>query len=754
MEGTAGISDETTLQMTSDLQTIAEAYRERQRHSLEAILRYLLREQSCEECLLLLRAVPEKSSLDYDQQPELSSSDEEDEGQGHYAGIQVPGLESSDGTLGDAKAQYHVPLPKACGAVWADDGRLVCFFLPKVEKAPSFLQPLSIKASEWTSKGRKNILDGFGRLQSASPITQRTASDLEPIERGDSDFDDSSLSSSASSSSDDVARSQFKMMQSITWRGALQASKHAMSVDESQISSGANVQAQTATQSSSNFVSIHDCAELLPAKRSLALAYNLNKGGQCCLYNGAVARSNGQLDLADIWEFIDLIIKDEVPLECISVMPKNEPILVIARRAISPLHSKDSAIDLSYDSQDEEHQAGPKASIYWGSHPFGRRWLIDALFDYFEQTADVQMLAMLSCVLRNPSNANHLLEPLDDDSSRYKSNHYLDVATAQPQLLAERYFPSVEVAASILQPLTKRPAFTLDMQKPTSDPHSTSSSIGASTSDPLTPFSTGLTPPSSSKPSKANREHSSSQITVSTSPEQYKHIHRSSSNLATAFAASITRPFSFSTPDSSSPPTVQPKKRSSPATNYLGAAASSLAWGPSMPPRRMTSNTQGLKPRLPLSSVGDRYGIVSGKVSSFTTKLKNQNQFHNDGYAPEPLLDPSKEEQYFAYRSMYASMLIAWNLSVASCEILQYNDPLSPRSVARSEREQAKGMSLIAIGRDTSGKRRQDRAETARDVRSAPQDKQRLCANCVTASSLPFRLHASIVAMSSIYRAD
>ncbi|KAL8702272.1 MAG: hypothetical protein Q9201_004496 [Fulgogasparrea decipioides] len=717
-------------------------------------------EESCEECLLQLRAVPEKSSLEYDQQPDLSSSDEEDEGQDHYAGIQVSGLESSNGSLGDSKTQYNVPLPKACGALWADDGRLVCFFLPKAEKAPSFLQPLSIKASEWTSKNRKNIFDGFGRLQSGSPITQRTASDLKLIEHGDSDFDDSSQSSSSSSSSDDVARSQSKMMPSIAWREALQGSKHAMSVDESQISSGANEQAQTATQGSRNFVSVHDCAELLPAKRSLALAYALNKGEQCCFHNGAVARRNGELDLADVWEFIDLIIKDEVPLDFMSVAPKDESILVVARRAKSPLHSKDSAIDLSYDSHNDEHQAGPKGPIYWGSHPFGRRWLVDALFDYFKQSADIQMLAMLSCVLRNASSAKHLLEPLSDDSSSHKSKHYLDVATSHPQFLSERYFPSVEVATSMLQPSAKRPAFTIDMQKPASDPHSTSSSIGASTSDPLTPFSTGLTPPSSSKLSKANRERSNSQITMSTSPELYKHIHRSSSNLATAFAASITRPFSFSTPDSSSPPPVQPKRRSSPATSYLGAATSNPAWGPSMPPRRLTSNMQGSKLRVPPSNVEERYGIVGGQVSSFTTKLKNQNQFNNDGYAPEPLLDPSKEEQYLAYRSMYARMLIAWNLSVASCEILQYNDPLSPPSIAQGKWDQAEGTSLIEIGRDTSEKRLQDRADVQLELRKSCSDCDALlpygpesqrCPECSTtqAATLCQLCHCVISGLSS-----
>lgn len=361
------MSDEIILQITSDLQIIADAYRDRQRHSLEAILRYLLREQTRDECLLLLRALPATFSLEFDQRTELSSSDEEDEVGHQYAGIQAPRLESSDGMLADTKAQYNVPLPNACGARWANDGRLVCFSPPKPKKGPSFLQSLSFQGSQWTSRNRSSMFDGFGRLQGGSPVTKRTSSDLETIESGDSDFDDSSQSSSGSSSSSDVGVSHLKWMPSIAWREALQSSKHALSVDESQKSSGVNGQSRSATRSSKNFVSIQDCAELLPAKRSLAERYSLDNGAQYCLHNAAVARKLGELDLADVWDFVNLIINEEVPLERAKVGSKNESILLIARRTISPLWSKDSAIDLSYDLLTTKTKQSPEAG-FTGAH--------------------------------------------------------------------------------------------------------------------------------------------------------------------------------------------------------------------------------------------------------------------------------------------------------------------------------------------------------------------------------------------------
>ncbi|KAL8768971.1 MAG: hypothetical protein Q9209_004888 [Squamulea sp. 1 TL-2023] len=378
IESTAGMSDESLLHAMSEVQLIAHAYQERRRHSLEAIVRYLLGEQSFNDTIALLQVFPDKSDLGLGGQDELSSSDEDDETDHQYAHSQVTGLDSSDVMATVSNAQYNVPLPKACGALWADNGRLVCFFPPKEDKTPSFIHPLSLKAGGWTSKNRRSVLEGFGRLHSGSSISKMTSS-MGAAENGDSDFDDSSDTSSGSSSSCGNRTSYLRLMPSMTWREGVQESTRAMSVDESQRSSAPNGPAKLARGSLKNFVTIRDCAELLPAKRSLAAEYRLDRTGRCCLHNAAVARKYGELELADMWEFLDVILKDEVPLERINIKSRNESILVIARRAISPLQPKDSAIDLSYDSDIDENQAKLKGKIYWGAHPFGRRWLVEAL---------------------------------------------------------------------------------------------------------------------------------------------------------------------------------------------------------------------------------------------------------------------------------------------------------------------------------------------------------------------------------------
>lgn len=381
MESTAGTNDESMMQAASDLQCIAHAYYERQRHSLEALLRYLLGEQSCDETLALLKASPDQTGLDLDQQTEHSSSSEDD-GDDQYAENQLHHLGSSEGTLAVSNAQYNVPLPKACGALWADDGRLVCFFPPKGEKTFSFLNQSTIKAGDWGSKDRKNLLDGFGRLQGNNSAMSRTASDVEDSESGDSDYD-SSRSTSSSASLSDVGMIALTLMPSMAWRDEPQGTNRTLSVDESQRSSGWTRRSKSAVPESKNFVSIHQCAELLPSKRKLAEGYSLENNSECCSHNAAIARSNGDLDLADIWDLVDLLLRDEVPLQKMQITARHDPILVVARRVLSPLRSKDSAIDLTYDSHDEEDQSTLKSRIYWGAHPFGRKWLIDALYGSF-----------------------------------------------------------------------------------------------------------------------------------------------------------------------------------------------------------------------------------------------------------------------------------------------------------------------------------------------------------------------------------
>ena len=361
-----------------DVESIASSFMSHRRYSLEVILRYLLGERNLEECLLWLKKRQESVDLESTQDLDLSSSDEEDESLGRFAAGQGEGMEASDSTTAVSNAQYNVPISKACGALWADDGRLVCFFLRKQEKASSLL---SIRVSDRSSGSRRNFFEDFGRLHTDSARQKRGASTLETIESGDSDpgYSSAFSSSSSSSSSDDMGLPRHHFMPSMAWRGAMLEAHQEPAIDESQKSSGDTGIAKSAVYRSGNYVAIHDLTDLLPAKKHLAKAYTIHDGSSGCAHNSRVARESGDHDLAQVWSFVELIIKEEVPLQSKIIPESDAPVVVVVRRTASELKLKDSAIDLSFDAAQEDRKSSQRGSVKWGNHPLGRRWFVDSL---------------------------------------------------------------------------------------------------------------------------------------------------------------------------------------------------------------------------------------------------------------------------------------------------------------------------------------------------------------------------------------
>ena len=349
------VADQMIQQVCVQLDRIFEAYLEHQRSSLEAVLLYLLGDRDLEQSLLWLKTRL-KSEIDVPQNSAESSSDEDDR------------LDSNE-KLTASNTQYNVPLPKACGALWADDGRLVCFFPQRQEKAASSLvDDLSLKLI-----GQKSMFEGFGRLgQGVSSLKRPPTTTTSGS--GDSDFEDISSSSDSSTSSDGMIAPGQLFLPSMAWPGGHLEGLHDQSNDDKQRSLGA--MDESTTQSGGNYVSIHDCHDLLPSKQDLAQEYILSSDQQtCCTHNALVAAEHGAHDLAAVWSLVELILKKDVPLDVFK--PNNdETILVAARRAVRPSSTNDSAVDLSYDMAEELKEC---AAVKWGGHPFGNRWLMDSM---------------------------------------------------------------------------------------------------------------------------------------------------------------------------------------------------------------------------------------------------------------------------------------------------------------------------------------------------------------------------------------
>ncbi|KAI9817566.1 MAG: hypothetical protein M1827_001178 [Pycnora praestabilis] len=697
VEKTSSIIDETLAKMSTELRTIAQSYAFRRRGCLEAVVCYLLGERGVEDSTAWLVDDEDSALSGLNGQRGAISSDEEDDDVGNFSGAQSQDLEMS-GTdlLGPANANANVPLPKACGAMWADNGRLVCFFPPKEEKTRSLLSTLSLKDNDRLSRGQK-IFEGFGRLHAGSPGPKNKIDSIDEgkeaaieEEEGYSSSNNSLISSSSSSSGSSLSATTHpgRFQRPVTWRESSHQINRGASTDRSQRSSAGTAFTRALPSKPRTVVSIHNLEDELPAKKYLAEEYRVfGDGPEVCAHNARIAAKHGMEELAEVWQFVKMILYNEIPLE---VMPQpycREHVLVVARRAVFQANRKDSALDLAFDEVESAQKPKLTGRVRWGKHPFAGAWFIKALFDHFERLADVQMLAMLSCVFSEPAAKEGV-----SNTMTQLQQHHMPMSMKSPAFSLD-YYPSEEVAWSLRQPIVSTPAALGSSQTPLGTHGSAGSSNGLWGSDPVTLHSTGTTPPFTSKSHPRKTEYlESSTFIESTSPE-LRTSRRSNSNLASAFATTLSRPFSMNT--SSSPPTHH-KKRLSPEETM---PQNVVTWGTNTiygTTNAMRENQSSSAATHSLDELDTEEDFSPSENVNIKVSLKNQNFFDDEGCVSVPLLDPKQMLRFKAYREAYAHLLYLWNLPITSCEVLKFNGLTSYFRTSNSPQSSA---SLISIGK-------------------------------------------------------
>ena len=330
-------------------------------------------------------------------------------------------------------------------------------------------------------------------------------------------------------------------------------------------------------------------------------------------------------------------------------------------------------------------------------------------FSHFEQLADVQMLAMMSCILSSSSSSHNRAVTASLNSATGRSivsTPSNSVIKPLPKLTIGQtsYFPSDEVAFSLLSINDNIRSGATKGRRAKTEPSSLASSFGATNSDPVTTQSAGITPPSSYKPRRGIERSDSNTHTNSSSPERLRQLHRSTSNLASTFA-SLSRPFSLSASASSSPPIAFNRKRTSPVESYGGPGSQSVTWGAtsifgkslsSMDESKSIDTPSELRisESSPLKKAADKN--IEIKVS-----LKNQDQFHNEGYSSISFLESNDEWRYQASIAAYAGILSIWNLPLARAEILKYNTRTMNKTELSPKGSHDHG-SVLSIGKRTT----------------------------------------------------
>ncbi|KAI1442755.1 hypothetical protein F5Y02DRAFT_420701 [Annulohypoxylon stygium] len=670
IEKTALMADQTHKKIDQEVHQLISQFSKKRQNCLEVAFSYLLGEVDLSTSDSLFKNVKDLDD-DLGGLADESSSEEEDNdipaGGSATMSQELTASTELDATLAPTNRNPIPPMPRLCGCRWSNDGRLVCFFPTKEEKARVSFFAASDTYRE-RPKGEPSFA-GFGRLQqeSSAPRNRYTNDDVSTTE--DQSESDEGEESSSSSDSETTYMHKINM-----WYLPGRRFRKTFSGSYSMHSSGGGTGIGTGTGTGTsrrrpgkpkNIISIYNVANELPSKQEFAREYCIfGDGPDVCEQNAAIAEKYGRSDLVDVWNYAALLLRKDIPLELLGDGHGKESILVIAKDAISrfgdtkpPSNNSDTALT---------------GRVKWGYHPLAKD-LIDNLFDYFEKMGDVQMLAMLSCIFS---------ESTTEDSVAYAESHLTQPETPLPMkapAFSLDYFPTdhslwhptyshkSQANSAISTPKT--------LHTPVNMPGSYGSvEDGPWNGDPKSnSYSCGETPP----PTTPREPDGDPTQSLATSPD-----NRLLSRANTALTAGLASfPRAFQSVASTSPPG---RKRPSPGETFLsGLAPTNITWGGStvLGPTSEPSGTARNSYSDDESRNDDNLPLLCYGIS---TELEDQSIFDDDGWLGVPFLEPSRYAIHASYRHVYAEMLQMWGQPLSRLEILKFNvlreDPSAPEA--------------------------------------------------------------------------
>jgi hypothetical protein len=664
VEKSSFMPEETHRKLEHELHELANRFLQRKQNCLYTAFIYLLGETDLESSTAFFNNVRDFDD-DTDGLADESSS-EEDENDMPTGGSVSMSQELSasaeldpSATLVSAQRQAVTPLPMFCGARFSNDGRLVCFFPTKEEKAKALFALPHPDSNKERPKGEPTFA-GFGRLSHDSPHPkQRFHDETSATDDQSGESDDTGSTTSSDSEPTTVHKIN-------PWYQPGRRFRKTWSANESIRSSGGGTGAGTGTGTGTsrrrpgkpkNVISIHNLQIELPSKKQFAQEYAIfGDGADVCSHNAAVAEKYGYQDLVHVWKYAALLLRRDIPLEIHDLQDTGQPILVIAKDAVAR----------AQEAEREGKAATPGSNlagrVRWGHHPLARD-LISDLFDYYEKIADIQMLAMLACIFGDYSieeeaaiAASHLPQPKTPLPMKAPS-FSLEYFPTDPALWNLNYKSQASSAIT-----TPRTAHTPAMY---SDPPS-SVEIPGSIEPRSHSYSCGETPPN---PAREHLRELSQTQSLSTSPNN-RLFQRSNSTVAAAIAASLPRALAGIV--SGSPPDPI-RKRPSPAETMLSnLTPNAIAWagstvvgtGPDTPGTSRTSFSDDEYWK------DDLFSMVPIAVSCVP---ENQGLFDDDGWMSTPLIDHSRFQLYSNYRYAYAEMLQMWGQPLSRLEIMKFD---------------------------------------------------------------------------------
>lgn len=600
-----------------------------------------------------------------------------------------------DNRTPDKKFFDSTPVPKGCGAIWSRTGQLVCFFIPKntEEEEGQSLQKFNI--FKFTDGGfslnthspyhqhndyqHKNSIEGSISSHSESENESEDSDLASDGDASDTNKDANSITSSSSEDSfsndwDDILQDDVPSRTRIHGlfktsvglgnryisrgdnRGSLNKfTSHTTSNYKSSLLGETENQSQKkkrvrSHKKNKNIVGIFDFRHLMPDKYELACEYRVlgDSPENLAKYNSEVALKYGQKEISDVWSILQMVLVKDIELD-------------YNRSHFDAFHgprfgrSKDFKNNGYRDYLINESEIGQKLNLnkhkfYWGTHPLGGSWLVKEIMTYFEIKGNVQMLAMLSCILfENTNNVKFpnlynipihtpykaLPPPPDMSAMRQFNNSHLDLSTEPYHLKYE---------SSILESIGTDSKIDLRSQD-YENGHRNSSVLLLRRDNHLM---------------NGNIYNNSISSSIETSLKDHASDRRSS------FKKNIPYNASYLSTDLS-------QWHGLPKDSYFVTSTSHQA-------KNLNAFQFQRKDKvMPGSSkrVNRNLGKNIPKSSPFIT-IEMQNTESLDLFDDVNslfLLDTQQQEKYRAYREQYADMLYIWGLPINRIKILKFNYP-------------------------------------------------------------------------------
>jgi len=249
----------------------------------------------------------------------------------------------------------NIPFPRTCGACFAGNGKLVCFWSSSSQTYFREGVPKTLEELRRFVSLKKEIQSDF--MVDHNELLSLSSSTIIYKPAGGPGFHGGGGLGGMNGGTDDYSEPM----------SPLDSPSSSSLVDPS-ISRLSRKQPISAPSLFNSFISVKDISRHLPISEELARNYILTGPpmSQVCLHNSEVARAAGRIDLVKVWNLVGIMMEED----------------------------------------ERSRESGDGGG--WSKNPF-RRKIAASLIDHFRKVADIQMLAMLSCVFSETDSIGYLI---------------------------------------------------------------------------------------------------------------------------------------------------------------------------------------------------------------------------------------------------------------------------------------------------------------------------------------------------------